>query len=257
MTEPQENVLSILNDNGCNISNALDSCGVSLEEFEGFLRNAEFEKYFKSAKQKADDLTRQQLDILCAKGIISAIIEKNKYLRQSDEANESKRIRRDTAAELIGLCDTKHDVLKKFCNIFKCSKNSADDFFKAAITEYGLDTPAARNKKERAKNSRKLISQFEAGELNQESSLRGLYKICLRDAQDSEYPSERKGAIDQSLKIMEFIHTLEDRRKREAEQDNIPLYLKVDALLMSSSPQRVEEIQEKVNAIKHISSLPD
>jgi len=257
MTESQENVLSILNDNGCNISNALDSCGVSLEEVEGFLRNAEFEKYFKSAEQKVDDLTRQQLDILCAKGIISAIIEKNKYLRQSDEANESKRIRRDTAAELIGLCDTKHDVLKKFCNIFKCSKNSADDFFKAAITEYGLDTPAARNKKERAKNSRKLISQFEAGELNQESSLRGLYKICLRDAQDSEYPSERKGAIDQSLKIMEFIHTLEDRRKREAEQDNIPLYLKVDALLMSSSPQRVEEIQEKVNAIKHISSLPD
>lgn len=257
MTESQENVLSILNNNGCNISNALDSCGVSLEEFEGFLRNAEFEKYFKSAKQRADDLTRQQLDNLCAKGDRAAIIEKNKLLRQSDESNESKRIRRDTAAELIDLCGTKHEVLKKFCNIFKCSKNSADDFFKAAITEYGLDTPAARNKKERAKNSRKLISQFEAGELTQESSLRGLYKICLKDAQDSEYPSERKGAIDQSLKIMEFIHTLEDRRKREAEQDNIPLYLKVDALLMSSSPQRVEEIQEKVNAIKHISALSD
>jgi len=257
MTESQENVLSILNNNGCNISNALDSCGVSLDEFEGFLRNAEFERQYKFAKQRSDDLTRWQLDDLCAKKDRVAIIEKNKALRQSDEANEAKRIRKYTIKSLINLCPTKTEALKLFCEIFQCSKNTADDFFKAAIIEYGLDTPAARNKKDRAKNSRKLISQFEAGELNQESSLRGLYKICLKDAQDSEYPSERKGAIDQSLKIMEFIHTLEDRRKREAEQDNIPLYLKVDALLMSSSPQRVEEIQEKVNAIKHISSLPD
>ena len=159
---------------------------------------------------------------------------------------QTKKIRKKVAASLIQLCDTKSQVLKEFCEAFECSKNTAEDYFKLVITEYGLLTPAERKKRERADEANRLYKQFEAGQLNEVLTLRGLYSQALKDSQESEYPSERARATEMALKIADRMDVIEEKRRREEEKDSTPLHLQVDAILFGSSPDHVERVNAAI-----------
>ena len=111
MNKLQESLIASLKANACNISDAIKKNNCSLEDFYSYLTVPDFKAGFDEAKQLADDFARTQFMKLIQKGEKTAIIEYQKMLRQSDDANEYKRIRRDVMAEFIKSMETKASIL--------------------------------------------------------------------------------------------------------------------------------------------------
>lgn len=247
MNELQESLIASLKTNACNISDAIKKNKCSLEDFYSFLTISEFKAGFDEAKKLADDFARAQFMKLIQKGEKAAIIEYQKMLRQSDDANEYKRIRRDVMAVFIKSMETKSAVLKEFCHCFNTSKNTAEDYFKNVIIEYSLQSPAQRKKALADNNNSKMAQRFNDNNLSEIDMYRSMLQIALHDAESSEYPSERKGAMDKVIDISRRLEEVQERQRREAEADNTNLVDKVDAILFGSSVKNVERVRDEID----------
>jgi len=250
-------LIQSLKDNCFDISAACEELGITLAEFNSCRDDSDFQAGLTEARQIRDDLASQKFMSLIKQGHAGAVIEYQKMLRQSDAKNEALNYRKKTMKYLIETAETKAQALRKFSDIFDESAKIAEKFYQIAMTEFSLLSPKQRIIKERKEDKDKLSTLFNSGKLNEVSMLKGLLKQALHDAENAEYPSERAKASEQSIKLTQRMDEIEEKRKREAEQDSIPLYLKVDALLMGSSPERVAEIQEKIDAVKHLPAVSD
>ena len=167
MKDIQNNVIDSLKSNGCNISDAIKKNNCSLEEFYSYLLIDEFKAGYNEAKQLADDFARTQFMKLIQKGEKSAIIEYQKMLRQSDDANESRRIRREVMSVFIRTLESKAMVLKEFCGCFSTSKSSAEEFYKTVLTEGGLTSPFERKKQRSIDDASSMTVMFKSGKLDE------------------------------------------------------------------------------------------
>ena len=243
MTPIQKKIILSLKANGCNISDAIKKNKCSLESFYSFFENDDFKNGYEEAKQLADDFARTQFMKLIQKGDKTAIIEYQKMLRQSDTANDYKKIRREVMAVFIKSLETKTAILKEFCNCFGCSKNTAEDFYKRTLIEYSLKTPAQRKKELQENTSGKMSERFSKGELGEVEMYQALMQIALYDAENSEYPSERKGAMDKVIDIQRRLEEINERQRKEAELDDVNLIDGFDSMASGMTPSEIEKMR--------------
>lgn len=243
-------LIQSLKDNSFDISSACEELGITLADFNSCRSEDDFQAGLIEARQIRDDMADQKFMSLVKQGHAQSVIEYQKMLRQSDDKNTALNIRKKTMKYLVETALTKSIALRKFSDIFDESAKVAEKFYQVAMTEFSLLSPKQRIEKEKKDSSQKLSTLFQAGKLNEVSMLKGLLKQALFDAENAEYPSERAKASEQSIKLTQRMDEIEEKQNREKEQDNIPLYLKVDALLMGSSPERVAAIEEKMNDLK-------
>ena len=250
MTKKQKELIEILRGNYCNVTNAIDEVGITLEDFHTHLMNEDFKKAYDTCQQANDDLARNAMMTLVKAGEKSAVIEYNKQLRQSGDLAEAKMIRKKTMRSLIQLSETKNDVLKEFCDIFKVSKAHADDLFKEAIVEYKLMTPHERQKIKLQKKESSLKERFEKGELTELEMYRGMMADALETSQNSEYPSERTGAQKQVLDIQRRLDEIQEREDRKARMTTASLFERIDSVVFDAPVEEIRALKEKVNKIE-------
>lgn len=243
-------LIETLKENHFNISDACRQLDISLAEFYELKKDEEFCKKLEEVDQSVKDFVRSKLMSLVSRDDRNAIIEFNKWLRQEDDNNTKLVSRKKTMKLLIETMDNKSICLRKFSEIFDESAKMAEKYYQIAITEYQLLSPAQRKKQEMAEESQKLSKMFEDGKLNEVSMIQGLLKQALHDAECSEYPSERAKATEQSIKLTQRLEEIQERQRREEEEDDTPLFLKVDAIMMSSSPDHIKQVNEQLKAIE-------
>jgi len=244
MTKLQEALVLSLKSNACNISDAIKKNNCSLEDFHSFMKVESFHSGFDEAKQLADDFARTQFMKLIQKGDRQAVIEYQKMLRQSDDANEFKKIRKSVMAVFIRFLNTKSSVLKEFCLCFNTSKNTAEDYYKTTIIEYSLKSPNQRRKEEAESEGSKMYKRFNEGRLDETEMYQGLLSKALYDAEHSEYPSERKGARDDVIKINQRLDEVNERQRREAEEDDDSLIDGFDSLASGMKPSEIQAYRD-------------
>jgi hypothetical protein len=244
MNNLQKSLIASLKTNACNISDAIKKNNCSLEEFYSFMKVEDFKSGFDEAKQLADDFARTQFMKLIQKGDRQAVIEYQKMLRQTDDANEYKKIRKTVMSILIRYSETKTAVLREFCSCFSCSKNTAEDYFKAVLVEYSLKTPAQRKKDEVANSNTRMAQRFKDGKLSEIDMYKSMMLIALNDSENSEYPSERKGAMDKVIDIQRRLDEIQERKRRDNEQDDVKLTDGFDSLASGMKPEEIAEYRD-------------
>lgn len=246
----KDSLIEELRRNFYDVSKACESVGVSISTFTSFRDCEYFQSGLEDARQWRDDFALRKFKELIEAGHAQAIIEFQKMQRQSDDKNKALVIRKKTMKYLIETADSKAFALRKFSEITDESAKIAEKFYQTAMTEYGLQSPAQRLKEEKKSNSEKMSMRLEAGNLSELDMIRGLLIQALTDAENAEYPSERAKATEQSIKLTQRMEEIEERKRKEAEEDNTPIHLKVDAVLFQSSPQHVLRVHDQIDAIE-------
>ena len=246
----KDRLIEALKLNFFDISGACELCGVSVQYFESFRDCEYFQQGLDDARQWRDDFALRKFKDLLEAGHPQAIIEYQKMLRQSDDKNAALVIRKKSIKYFIETAETKANVLRTFSDVFGESAKIAEKFYQAAMTEFNLLSPAQRKKEDAANSKTKMSVLLEQGKLNELDMIRGLLKQALDDAENSEYPSERAKATEQSIKLTQRMEEIEERRRRELEEDDTPVGLKVDAILFQSSPDHVRRVNDQIDLIE-------
>lgn len=257
MNKLQESLIASLKTNACNISDAIKKNNCSLEDFYSYLTLPDFKAGFDEAKQLADDFARTQFMKLIQKGERTAIIEYQKMLRQSDDANEYKRIRRDVMRILINSQDTKTACLKEYCQVFKTTKSCAEDQFSNVIAELGLQTPHQRMKEKAKNKENSMADRFNGGNLTEGELLHCMITQSMHDAENSEYPSERSKARQDIRNFTQDARDLEERKRRESEKDKTRLPKLLKAFVMQTNNKGIDKLDGDMQELKSIGVIDD
>ena len=245
MTEIQLEILGALRENNCNVSAAIkDVC--SYAEYIDFFKDPDFKSGFVEAEKIRDDFVLAECMILIQNGDRQAISDYQKMMKQSDDANDAKRIRKEFMRVCIDLAETKTRCLKEYCQVFNASKNQAEKQYDAVVAEYNLTTPYERAKQRQKKHKNSLSEKLRNNKLTPAELYQGLLEIAVYDAENSEYPSERKGAMDKVIDIDKRVEDIKDKQRREAESDNHDLTDKVDAVHFGSSVEHVKRVKDSI-----------
>ena len=242
----KDRLIEELRKNFLDISSACEDVGVSFEYYVKLLDCEYFQKGLESARQCRDDFALRKFKDALESGNVQAAVEYQKMLRQSDDKNEALVIRKKSMKYYIETAETKANVLRTFSDVFGESAKIAEKFYQAAMTEFGLLSPAQRKKEELKSSSTKMSVLFEQGKLNELDMIRGLLSKQLHDAESSEYPSERKNATDECIKLTQRMEDIEERRRREKEDDKTPLFDKLDAIIARTTPDKISELKERI-----------
>ena len=201
-------------------------------------------------RQWRDDFALRKFKDLLESNNAQAIIEYQKMLRQSDDKNEALVIRKKSMKYYIETAETKATVLRTFSDVFGESAKIAEKFYQAAMTEFGLLSPAQRKKEELKNKDSKMSVLLEQGKLNELDMIRGLLKQSLDDAENAEYPSERAKASEQSIRLTQRKDEIEEKARREDDSDDTPIGLKVDAIMFQSSPAHVRRVMDQIDMLE-------
>ena len=238
--DTKELLIAELKKNFFSVSKACEVVGISIDKFNSFKSCEFFQSGLGDARQWRDDYALVKFKDLLDDGNAQATIEFQKMLRQSDDKNEALNIRKKTARYLIETADTKALVLRQFSDIFDASAKISEKFYQIALTEYGLLSPQKR-KKELLKNEEtKLSVLFSNGDLDEGGMIFGLLKKQLEDAENSEYPSERAKATEQSIKLTQRMDEIKEKKVKESEKDSTPKHLLMDQVTMGASKEHLE-----------------
>lgn len=243
MKKIQVEILASLCENNCNVSGAI--LGVcSYAEYIDFFKDPDFKSGVIEAEKIRDDFVLGKCMELVEQGDRQAISDYQKMMKQSDDANDAKRIRKEFMRLSIELADSKSRCLKEYCQVFNASKNQAEKQYDSVVAEYNLTTPYERSKQKKEKHSNSMSVKFEQGDLNPLEMYQGLMEIALYDAENSEYPSERKGAMDKVIDIHKRVDEIKEQKRREDESDDTHLIDKTDAQLAGCAPEEIEKLRE-------------
>ena len=243
MKKVQIQILTSLCENNCNVSGAI--LGVcSYAEYIDFFKDPDFQSGVIEAEKIRDDFVLGKCMELVEQGDRQAISDYQKMMKQSDDANDAKRIRKEFMRLSIELADSKSRCLKEYCQVFNASKNQAEKQYDSVVAEYNLETPYERSKKKKEKHSNSMSVKFEQGDLDDLQMYKGMMEIALYDAENSEYPSERKGAMDKVIDIDKRVEDIKDKQRREAESDDTDLIDKLDSQLAGVHPTEIQKLRE-------------
>ena len=101
-----------------------------------------------------------------------------------------------------------------------------------------------------------MAKRFLDGDLTEIEMYRSLLQIALHDSENSEYPSERKGAMDKVIDISRRLEEVNERNRREGESDETSLIPKCDALFFGTSVAGCERIMHELNS-ENIKAIED
>ena len=251
MDKIQLELIAVLRENKCNISNALESFpDLNLGDFYSFMEEPEFKAAYHEAIQIRDDFANNAFMDLIDSGDRMATIEYQKMLRQSDTQNEARRIRYETMKILISQSDSKGQCVKNYCLIFKTTKSQSDEFYKTVLTENNLISPFERKKQVDVDNENSMVERFKKGHLSEIEMYESMLLIALNDSERSEYPSERKGAMDKVIDIGKRLEDIADRKRREAETDKTKLPKLLKAFVMQTSNHGIDKLDKDMEKLK-------
>ncbi|MCK5616546.1 hypothetical protein KAR91_82550 [Candidatus Pacearchaeota archaeon] len=248
LTKKQKALGSALLDSMGNVTLATGETGTTLQDFHAWLKIEDFKEIYDTAIQIQKDQALAQFMGLIDAGDRAAVIEYQKMQRQSEDVSEAKRVKREVMRVLIQSQETKSACAKEYCQIFKCTKNAADDQFDNVVAEYGLETPHQRMKRKKAQVENSAQERFERGELSEKDMLRCMLSQSLHDMEKSEYPSERSKARQDVLNIKREMQEVVERERREAESDDNAWCDETDAALAGVSPGEIAALKEKINS---------
>ena len=248
MTKNQKALIEALKGNGCNVSDALKKTGLSLKDHQQFLLIPDYLDECKEAEQLRNDYATAQFMKLIKKGEKQAIIEFQKMLRQSTDANSLKQIQKEFMRVLIQLASTKTICLKEYCAVFGATQKTAEKQYTAVIAEFNLKTPNERAKERKKKEDSMLSTLFASGKLSEIEMYSKMLAIALYDAENSEYPSERSRAMDKVIQINQRLEEISDRIRREEESDDQNIFNKLDAVLAGVTPSEIDDLKQKINS---------
>lgn len=246
----KDQLIEELRKNFLDITNACENVGVSFECYVKLLDCEYFQKGLESARQCRDDFALRKFKDALESGNVQAAVEYQKMLRQSDDKNEALVIRKKSMKYYIETAETKANVLRTFSDVFGESAKIAEKFYQAAMTEFGLLSPAQRKKEELKNKDSKMSVLLEQGKLNELDMIRGLLKQSLDDAENAEYPSERAKASEQSIRLTQRKDEIEEKARREDDSDDTPIGLKVDAIMFQSSPAHVRRVMDQIDMLE-------
>ena len=252
LTKKQKALGAALLDSMGNVTLATGETGTTLQDFHAWLKIEDFKEIYDTAIQIQKDQALAQFMGLIDAGDRAAVIEYQKMQRQSEDVSEAKRVKREVMRVLIQSQETKSACAKEYCQIFKCTKNAADDQFDNVVAEYGLETPHQRMKRKKKHKDDMLSEKFLQGDLSESEMLKRLMALSLHDAENSEYPSERQRATEKVLQLKTTIEEMNDRIRREEETDKTKLPLLLKAFVMRTSPSKIEELEKNLKAIEEV-----
>jgi hypothetical protein len=243
LTKKQKSLGDALIDSMGNITTAIGAAGVTLQDFQQWLKISEFKEIYDTAIQIQKDQALAQFMMLIDSGDRAAVIEYQKMQRQSEGLGEDKRVKREVMRVLIESQETKSNCIKEYCQVFKCTKSAADDQFDNVVAEFGLETPHQRAKRKKSQKDNSLAERFEAGNLTEIEMYSSMLSKALYDSENAEYPSERSKARADVISINQRLDEINERIRREAESDNTNLVDKLDAALSGSTPKDVAKLK--------------
>ena len=230
LTKKQKSLGAALLDSMGNVTLATSESGTTLQDFHSWLKIAEFKEIYDTAIQVQKDQALAQFMGLIDAGDRAAVIEYQKMQRQSEDISEAKRVKRETMRVLIESQETKAACVKEYCQIFKCTKNAADDQFDNAVAEFGLKTPHQRMKERKSNHENSMAERFKSGNLSESELLQCMISQSMYDAEHSEYPSERN--------------------RRESESDNTKLPLLLKAFVMRTSVDKIKDLEKGLKSLE-------
>ena len=244
MTKQQKDIITALKTNAFNISDAIKKNSCSLDDYYGFLKDPDFAAGVAEAKQYANDFGRTQFMKLMQKGDKAAIIEWQRIKSKEDDAYDAKRIKKEFMRVCIELAETKGRCLKEYCGVFNASSKAAEKQYSAVVAEYNLTTPYERAKMAQEIHKESSSALFDAGNLSEVEMYSRMLSRALHDAEASEYPSERSKARADVISINQRLDEIQERERREAEQDETSLIDTLDAQLSGVHPSSIEELRD-------------
>ena len=230
MNKIQKEIIDSLKSNNCNVSDAiLGKC--SYAEYLDFFKDPDFQSGYVEAEKIRDDFVMQKCMELIQEGDRTAITDYNKMVRQSDDVNNANRIKKEFMRVCVELADTKSRCLKEYCQVFNASSKQAEKQYDSVVAEFNLTTPYERSKQKQKEHENSMSTLFDKGELSEVEMYKRLLSKALYDSESSEYPSERSKARADVISINQRLDEIEERERREAEQDDTALIDKCDAQL--------------------------
>ena len=244
MDKNQQEIIDRLRDNYCNISESIkDLC--TLDEYNLYLRDADFNSGVEEAKQIRNDFVMAECMVLVAEGDRVAISDYQKMQRQSDDANDARKIRKEFMRVCIELAESKGRCLKEYCGVFNASNKQSEKQYDAVVNEYNLVTPYERSKLKQKIHKGSMSALFDEGKLSEVEMYKRLLSKSLYDSEASEYPSERSKARADVISINQRLDEIEEKKRRDSEQDETHLVDTLDAQLSGVSPQDIEALRQK------------
>ena len=239
-------IITSLKENHFDISSACEEVGLTLAQFDSCRSDEKFLEGLAEARQIRDDMASSKFMSLIKTGHAGATIEYQKMLRQSDDKNEALNIRKKTMRLLINNSETKAAAFREFSDIFSESAKACEKYFQISMTEFNLLSPAERIKKEKSESSDAMSKLFESGNLPEIEMYKKMMIIALHDAENSEFPSERSRAMDKVIDINRRLDEIQERLRREAEEDEDNLFDKLDASLAGTTPKEIKKLRIKL-----------
>lgn len=247
MTNKQTELIEILRTNHCNISNALElSEGISLNDFYDFLRDEDFKEAYDEALQVRHDTAHSAFMDLIIAGDRSATIEYQKMQKQSSDADDIRQIKKELMRILVSMAETKGLCLREYCQVFKASNKMAEKQYTAVISELNLTTPYERMKERKEINADSLATLLKKGKISEIEMYKRMLFQAAADSEESEYPSERKGARQDIISITQRLDEIQEKHRREEESDEEGLIDGFDVLASGMSPQAIEDYKAKL-----------
>ena len=247
MDELKLELLENLKTNHCNISDALEYLdGVTMHDFYEFMKDEDFQNEYNIAIQIRDDKAAEVFMDLILSGDRAAVIEYQKLKRQSDDADDARRIRKEVMRVLVQLAETKSLCLKEYCTIFNASSKMAEKQYSGVVAEYNLETAYERSKKSKKEQDSMMSTLFDKAKLSEIDMYSRMLSKSLYDSEMSEYPSERSKARADVISINQRLDEINERQRREAESDDVNIIDGFDSLASGSKPEEIQALRAKL-----------
>lgn len=217
---------------------AIEESQISSSDYKEFFNDEEFVKEHEKIFNIIADLKFLEL---VASGERNSVLEYKKIQNKKSDLDEIQRIKEQTMEELITVCESKSQVLKKYIAIFDLSMNMAEKTFKKILHERRLISPQERLKKEEEERSTLLVERFKSGTLSEVDMYRKIMEIHLKDTEKADYPSERQRASQMVIDINRRLEEIEERERRKESESMIDVKIKVDSILLGASYEQVIE----------------
>ena len=243
MTKTQIEIIERLKDNDCNISDGIEGL-CRLDDYHDFLKDTDFAAGVAEAKQKRHDKVLAALMLLVDAGDKTAITDYQRMERQAGDATDARQIKKEFMRVCVELADSKGRCLKEYCEVFNASAKAADKQYDCVVAEFNLTTPYERSKQAQKIHKASMSSMFDAGKLSEIEMYSRMLSKALHDTEASEYPSERSKARADVISINQRLDEINERERREAEQDETNLIDSLDAQLSGVHPSEIEELRD-------------
>lgn len=253
MTKKQQQILDNLAVNHCVISDAIEEV-CSRQDFEKFLDDKEFRAEVKNLEKKRDDFVRSAQMKLIREGDSKLTLEYIKELSKTSGDDVLGTIQRETMVYIIQTAKNNSDTIDVFQKIFSCTKYKANQMFTEVLASNDLESPTARSKKRDDNLERSLFKRFQRGELSEVQMYQALVEDALEMSQFSGRDDVKINAGKLVVVYMDKLEQVQERQRRDAEQDETSLIDSLDAQLSGVHPSEIgalrDQYREEVGGIE-------